>query len=404
MKHKKALIGLIIGLAVVAIGLGVFIGLEIRSHGDFGSAPEGEIDDEKVVAVEDSGEVTIIAVGDVLMHTPLLNYAKQGNGKYDFNLIFSETKDESTAADLAVCNQETIIAHDIAPDGGIKFIFNTPDAIGEAEIAAGYDLILQATNHSYDYGVEGILGTIAFWDSHKADATMIGLYDSQKRRDTIEVLEINGIKIAVLNYTYGLNGFSLPSDKQYLLTILNNGNMSKIVDDIKRAEDLADFTIVFPHWGIEDQVGKPVQAQVNWAQTFTQAGADLIIGTHPHVCENIEWIESENGNRALCYYSLGNFASNQEELPEVLGGMAKVKIVKDFTGVHIDEKSTGVIPLVTHNVHTASFTNKVIVYKLSDYTEALAKEHTIRKRFDSSFSKAKLDELANKVFGKWILE
>ncbi|MBR2522553.1 MAG: CapA family protein, partial [Coriobacteriales bacterium] len=258
MKHKKALIGIIIGLAVMAIGLGVFIGLQIRSHGDFGSAPEGQIDDEKVVAVEDSGEVTIIAVGDVLMHTPLLNYAKQSNGKYDFNLIFSETKDESTAADLAVCNQETIIAHDIAPDGGIKFIFNTPDAIGEAEIAAGYDLILQATNHSYDYGVEGILGTINFWDSHKADATMIGLYDSQKRRDNIEVLEINGIKIAVLNYTYGLNGFSLPSDKQYLLTVLTNNNMDKIVDDIKRAEDLADFTIVFPHWGIEDQVGKPV--------------------------------------------------------------------------------------------------------------------------------------------------
>ena len=115
-------------------------------------------------------------------------------------------------------------------------------------------------------------------------------------------------------------------------------------------------------------------------------------------------VESENGNRALCYYSLGNFASNQEELPEVLGGMAKVKLVKDANGVHIDESATGVIPVVTHNVHKASFTNKVVVYKLSDYTEELAKEHTIKRSFDSSFSKAKLDELAKKVFGSWILE
>lgn len=348
-------------------------------------------------------EVNLISVGDVLMHTPLLNYANDGNGNYDFNSIFAVLKDDISAADIAVCNQETPIDTTKDPDGGISFIFNTPGAIGDAEINAGFDVILQSSNHSYDMGADGILNTCAFWQTKEGQAVMIGMNDSQEKRDTITIYEKNGIKFALLNYTYGLNGFALPDDMQYLTTIMDDNNKDLIISDVQKAKEQADFVIVFPHWGTEDLTIETTEFQDEWAKIFTEAGADLIIGTHPHVCEKIEWIEA-GGNKALCYYSIGNFASNQQELPEVLGGMARVKIVKENGKTYIDESGTGVTPVVTQNINMGNFTNQVVVYKLSDYTEDMANQHDIKNSYDASFSAAGLNELAEATFGSWIIK
>lgn len=349
-------------------------------------------------------EVELVAVGDVLMHTPLLNYAAQGDGTYDFNEIFSVMKDDISRADIAICNQETPIDTTIPADGGIEFIFNTPGEIGDAEINAGFDVVLQASNHSYDEGSDGILHTIDYWKTKEGQATMIGMNESQEKRDTITYYEKNGIKFALLNYTYGLNGFELPYDMDYLVTILDDEHREMIENDIREADANADFVIVFPHWGVEDLWPETTEFQDMWAEIFTEAGADLIIGTHPHVCERIDWVTSENGNRALCYYSIGNYASNQQEAPEVLGGMAKVKIVKENGETYIDESATGVVPTVTHNEYVGDFTNRVVCYKLSDYTEDLAWQHDIVTNYrEDGFSLERLQEIANTTFGNWII-
>lgn len=350
-------------------------------------------------------EVELVAVGDVLMHTPLLNYANNGDGTYDFNSIFSVMKDDISRADIAVCNQETPIDTTIPPDGGIEFIFNTPGEIGDAEINAGFDVVLQASNHSYDEGADGILHTIDFWKTKADQITMIGMNESQEKRDTVTYYEKNGIKFALLNYTYGLNGFILPYDMDYLVTIIDDEHREIIENDIRTAAANSDFVIVFPHWGVEDLWPETTEFQDMWAQIFTDAGADLIIGTHPHVCERIDWLTSAgDGHRALCYYSLGNYASNQQEAPEVLGGMAKVKIVKEGGDTYIDEAATGVVPIVTHNVWVGDFTNRVVCYKLSDYTEEMAMEHDIVVNGrEAGFSRARLQEIADTTFGNWII-
>ena len=365
--------------------------------------PQQQGTTEETTTEAKRSEVELVAVGDVLMHTPLLNYAQQEDGSYDFNHIFSVMKDDISKADIAVCNQETPIDTTIPADGGIEFIFNTPGAIGDAEINAGFDIVQQASNHSYDEGSDGILHTIEFWKTKADQATMIGLNESQEARDTITYYEKNGIKFGLLNYTYGLNGFALPDDMDYLLTIIDDEHKAQIENDIRTAKENSDFVIVFPHWGVEDQWPEPTDFQVEWAKIFADAGADLIIGAHPHVCETIDWVTAEDGRKTLCYYSLGNYASNQQETPEVLGGMAKVKIVKENGETKIDESATGVVPIVTHNVNLGDFTNEVVCYKLSDYTEELASQHDIVTNGRDDFSVERLNDIAKQDFGDWII-
>lgn len=408
-QRKKKLLAVIAAFIVVVI---VVLVIVIASNGSKNNGnenaalnnaevtettPETETTTEKFHA-----EVDLIAVGDVLMHTPLLNYASNGDGTYDFNYIFANTTDLISEADIAICNQETPIDPTVPADGGASFIFNTPSEIADAEINAGFDVVLQASNHSYDMGADGILHTAQYWDTRADEAMMIGMNQSQEERDTIPIYEKNGITFAMLNYTYGLNGFEMPEDMQYLVTLLTEENHDLIMSDIQKAKEMADFVIVFPHWGVEDLVGSTTEEQDYWAEEFTKAGADLIIGTHPHVCERIDWVEAD-GNRALCYYSLGNFASNQQEIPEILCGMARVKIVKDGDETYIDEDGTGVTPVVTHNVNVGDFTNQVTVYRLSDYNNDLAFQTDIYYNYDSSMSKETLDALADEIFGDWII-
>ncbi len=405
-KKKEARMIRILTVVVAALIVAVIVIVAVScSHKK--EAPKGssnqEVSTEEASTEATRSEVELVAVGDVLMHTPLLNYADQGDGTYDFNHIFSVMKEDISKADIAVCNQETPIDTTIPADGGIQFIFNTPGAIGDAEINAGFDIIQQASNHSYDEGSDGILHTIDYWKTKEGQAVMIGMNESQEKRDTITYYEKNGIKFALLNYTYGLNGFELPADMDYLVTIIDDAHREIIENDIRTADQNADFVIVFPHWGVEDLWPETTEFQDNWAQIFTDAGADLIIGAHPHVCERIDWVTAADGHKALCYYSLGNYASNQQETPEVLGGMAKVKIVKEGDKTYIDESATGVVPIVTHNVNLGDFTNEVVCYKLSDYTEDLASQHDIYTNGRDDFSVARLNEIANTTFGDWII-
>ncbi len=406
-KKREARLIRILTYIVVAILIAVIVLIVVSCNRKKNNdAPDIPSNPETIAEVETEpqrSEVELVAVGDVLMHTPLLNYADNGDGTYDFNSIFEVMRDDISKADIAVCNQETPVDPTCDPDGGISFIFNTPPEIVDAEINAGFDIATQCSNHTYDMSWDGILHTIDYWKSKSNQIKMIGANASQEERDTIFTYEKNGITFAMLNYTYGLNGFELPEDMDYLVTLIDDYHYDTIVSDISCAKEMADFVIVFPHWGSEDVVGETTEFQDYWAEVFTEAGADLIIGTHPHVCEKIDWVTADNGNKALCYYSIGNYASNQQETPEVLGGMAKVKIVKENGKTYIDESATGVVPVVTHNENLGGFTDRVVCYKLSDYTEDLAYEHDIYVNGRDNFSLDRLKELANEIFGNWII-
>lgn len=354
---------------------------------------------EAALPEEGKKQITLAAVGDIIAHETILNLADTGDG-YDFSSLFALLKNDISSVDLAIANVET-------PLGGGPYTgypnFNTPDEMGLAVIDAGFDVALQASNHSMDAGTEGIRHAIRFWKSHADQILMVGMHESAEEEAKIPLLTVNGISIAVLNYTYGLNGYELPYDEDYLITLMNDSTRDFIRNQVEQASTQADFVIVCPHWGEENQVGAPTSEQEDWANLFTEAGADLILGTHPHVIENIEWITAENGNRALCYYSLGNFVSNQQYTDLVLGAMAYLVIEQDDQGTHIKEDSAKVIPVVTHNDKTG---DPVVIqtYYLADYTQELADVHDTYLSFDGDFSLSLLQQKAQNVLGSWIID
>ena len=354
---------------------------------------------EEVTEESGTSKVSLTAVGDIIAHETILNLADTGNG-YDFISLFALLKNDISSMDLAIANVET-------PLGGGPYTgypsFNTPDEMGLAVIDAGFDVALQASNHSMDAGTDGIRHCINFWKQHTDEILMVGLHDSQEEADRIPIISVKGITFAVLNYTYGLNGYEVPYGEEYLITVMNDENWDYIKEQVQRADAQADFVIVCPHWGEENQVGDPTSFQVEWGEMFTEAGADLILGTHPHVIEKIEWITADNGNKALCYYSLGNFVSNQQYTDLVLGGMAYVEIEKDEQGAHIVTDSAKVIPVVTHNDKTG---DPVVIqtYYLADYTQDLADVHDTYLTYDDAFSLGLLRRKAENVFGSWMID
>ncbi|MDF2586307.1 MAG: hypothetical protein K0S41_148 [Anaerocolumna sp.] len=337
--------------------------------------------------------LTLLAVGDNLIHEQVIESGKQSDGSYNYDHLFSHLKDEISGADIAIINQETILGGSKFPYTGYP-VFNSPTEIGDAIIHAGFDVVLQATNHSMDKGFEGIKNTIGYWKDK--NITMVGLNSSKLERETIPIIEKNDIKIALLNYTYGLNGYTLPNDKPYLVNMLDK---SKIKKDIKKAKELADFIIVFPHWGTE-YVYEPDNSQKEWTRFFAEEEVDLVIGSHPHVIEPIEWVNGDKNHKMLVYYSLGNYVSYQREAPRMLGGMAKITLEKIDSKVSIIQN--GITPIITHYEKPNNY--EYGVYRLTDYTKELSLRHgVIDLEKNSIFSLDNAYALATDVLGDWII-
>lgn len=352
---------------------------------------------ETQVAVEEPAEppeVSLIMVGDMLMHTRVLESGKREDGTYQYDHLFAQVKEDIEGADLALVNQETILG---GTDLGLSSYpnFNSPYEVGDAEVKAGFDVILQATNHALDKGKTGLLNDIAFWDQKYPEIAYLGIQDTKEEQDeNIYVYEKEGIRIAILNYTYGTNGIPLPEGMPYAVNLLDE---QKIRKDMEKANAISDFQIVCPHWGTEYYLDVD-ESQKRWTRLFLENGVDLVIGAHPHVIEPIRMETDESGNQMLVYYSVGNFVNGTESYDgtpgdRMLGGMAKVTIGYDENG-ELGIKSYGVTPLVCHMAQGNAYT----VYRLSDYTQELAQENLILNQ-DSSFSLERCQKLVDQVWG-----
>lgn len=341
--------------------------------------------------------IDIVMVGDILLHTPVEKASLQEDGTYQYNAIFANMKEEISAADLAIVNQEVIIGGEELGISGYP-AFNAAYSAGDALVDAGFDVILHGTNHALDKGRRGLVNCITFWKEQYPDIAVLGIHGSQESQDEIYIYEQDGMKIAVLNFTYGTNGIPLPDDMPFAVDLLQE---EKVVERITKAEEIADFTIVCPHWGTEYQL-VPSSNQEKWARIFAENGADLVIGTHPHVIQPIEWITvEETGHKMLVYYSLGNFVNWTSEsgagiANRMVGGMAKITLTLEEQEVIISEY--GVEPVVCH---LEQGINGVTVYNLEDYTEELAARNQIIYQ-DSSFDLEYCKELCEKVWPEYV--
>lgn len=341
-------------------------------------------------------EINILMVGDILLHDNVQESGKLSDGTYNYDHLFANVAEDIQEADIAIANQEVIL-------GGTEIglygypNFNGPYEVGDALVKAGFNVILHATNHTLDRGKTALVNCMNFWKTNHADVAVLGVFESQEAYDNnIYIHEQDGIKIAILNYTYGTNGMPTPSDMPFAVAMLEE---DKVLADLQKANEQADFVIVCPHWGTEYRHNQS-QDQEYWAKLFLENGVDLVIGTHPHYIQPVEMFTNENGQQMLVYYSLGNFINSTSDsgrgtADRMIGGMAKVTVGKKETGeVYI--KEYGVEPLVTQLLYG---TQEITTYKLTDYTEELASQNQIIKK-DSVFSLEYCQELCREVFGE----
>lgn len=320
-----------------------------------------------------SNRVSFVAVGDNLPSERISAQADQragttGDCLYDYHFLYDHIKPYIEQADFACINEEATIAGDgIGPRGYPTF--NAMDSLADAVVDTGFDWVMSASNHAYDWGMEGIEHSCALWAGKPVAFT--GTAKDQRQADRIVTFEKNGITFALLNYTYALNGS--PADvPPYAVSMMDQ---ARIADQVTRAKQMADVVLVGMHWGTE-KMTVPDDQQRAYAQLLADLGVDVVIGSHPHVIQPMSWVTGAQGNRTLVVYSLGNFVSdhdNSNALPQ-LEGMLSLTFVKDPQTDKVSLEDPTWIPLVNHRTnYEGDAQGDFGVYALKDYTEQLAR-------------------------------
>ncbi|MDO5733613.1 MAG: CapA family protein [Eubacteriales bacterium] len=329
--------------------------------------PEPLIDPSKVVKLR-RDTVNLALVGDVLIHIPIINAAKQADGSYDFAYSYRYIEPEIQKLDYAAFNMEGTLAGE--PYEGYP-IFSAPDILAPTLKKVGFDLAFAANNHCMDRGLDGLKMTAKKLKAEGFD--LVGIREAAAD-DKVVVKELNNLKLGFFNFTYeteridglrSLNGIPVPEEGEDLLDSfslerspedLMSRDLERMVERIKELKAAnVDLIVALLHWG--DEYHTTANAtQVEIANFLAAQGVDLIVGAGPHVAQEVKWLERPDGKRTLCYYSLGNFISNQQFDTADNGGYAEdglVALVRFERGVKGPAKITkaGYLPLYCFKIH-----------------------------------------------------
>ena len=294
-------------------------------------------------------EVSVVAFGDNLIHEPIYEYARDSeNGSFDF--LYKPFIKEIQSADIAALNAETVLVDKESMVGGYPS-FGSPIEVGQAIKKAGFDVAACANNHVLDRGVTGIDITTSFYKDN--EITCVGIQSSSDTEyRPYEIISRNGIKIALFSYTYGTNAGDISKDSPNVVHYLPKENEAteqggkptedenRLIEDLKSAREEADFVIVFVHWG-DEYVKEITPEQERYTQLFAKGGADVVIGSHPHVVQETKMLERPDGGDMLVYYSLGNFRAAQGQSEDTKkGAEAYFTLGYTFDGVEIQDYET----------------------------------------------------------------
>lgn len=271
---------------------------------------------------------TLLFVGDAMTHQAQLEQAlKLGGGKYyDFSDCFTLIEEQVKQADYAIVNLETPLGGGRGGYTGFP-CFSAPDSYAVALKKAGFDLFLTANNHTLDRGDYGLRRTIHALDSLEVPHTGTFLNYSDRLTKVPFITDINGIKVAFLNYTYGTNGIEARDGAE--VSLIDRDKMKREIDDARKSG--AEMIAVCVHWGVEYQLHEH-SSQRSLADFLLEEEVDMIIGSHPHVVQPMKMMESPSGKRVPVIYSLGNFISNMKTDDTRGGAMVYVEISRNEKG------------------------------------------------------------------------
>lgn len=268
--------------------------------------------------------LTIRILGDVMMHTAQIKSAVREGSEYDFSSYFSLIEDQIKEADIAIANMEFTLAGD--PYSGYP-CFSAPDTLADYLADCGFDIFLAANNHIFDKGAKGAARTLETYRRLEEDRgirfTGLAGNEEELNRNTPLTIRAKGIKLAMVNATYGTN-LGLGSGWPKTNYLSSRAQLASALSRAKEAD--ADITMVFPHWGTE-YVLRHSSGQEETAVWLAENGADMIIGAHPHVIQDFQMLETKGTRKIPVAYSLGNAVSNMSAKNTQLELMATARIV-----------------------------------------------------------------------------
>lgn len=333
------------------------------------------IEEEK----EDKTQVKILAMGDMIFHQPIVKNYRTGES-YDFTPIFANISEDINGVDLAIANFEGSVNSNRKLSGFP--MFNFPKESIYSLKNAGFDILSTANNHALDTGLDGIAETL----SHIKESGMESFGTLTQDCEKGIVVEKNGIKIGLISFTDTLNGMdSLMRNKEYSVNTFSQD----VAGDIKNIKDKSDIVIVYPHWGNEYQ-HHPSERQIYLKEKLHEYGADIILGSHPHVLQRYE-VEEINNKKLFTIYSMGNALSNQrvENLKKSgvdTGALVKLEIEKDNISGVTNLKSFEVQPTYVNRYRANGRLNYDVV-KLQDIRPGGKLSNGIDKNLQNSADK-----------------
>lgn len=370
-------------------------------------------EEEAAATTQEVTTATVLAVGDNLVQPSLLASGQSETGAWNYDSVYANLKSDIQAADIAMVNQETPFTTDHSAVSGTA-PYATPTEVGDALVNAGFNVVTSATALIDDNGSSMINETLNYWETSHPDVTLVGIHKSQTSTNTAKIVEINGIKIAFLDYTFPAYGSqsgisdnsadttgssassgSAATSSSSKGSMIDTFNTADVAAAIKQVKASADCVIFSANWGKTEEP-MPTEYEKEWANFLMEQGVDVVIGTNPNVLQPYGYLTDDSGHNMLIYYSLGNFVTGQETLKQLLGGMAAFTIQKtvdgDQTSIQIQDAT--LTPLVMHyNYDTPEYAP----YKLDDYTDALASAHSVRQSIGDEFSlenlQTKYDEI-----------
>lgn len=290
-----------------------------------------------------SKAVTLTFVGDIMCHRRQLEDAyNYTDGTYDFSKTFEDVKPYLKKSDLTIGNLETVFGGSQLGYTGYP-MFNTPDSLAKVLKDVGFDVLTTSNNHAFDQGEQGVSRTIDILD--KAKISHVGSYKTEKDKDKILIRNVNGWRIAFVSFTYGVN-VNVPEAKKHF----NYLTEEEIKSQMKKArEKKTDCIVVLPHWGEEYSTGVN-EKQRDLAELLIKEGADIIIGSHPHVLQQMKTKETKDktGKKKTVFiaYSMGNFSSNQVREYTLDEAIVTLKLRMKESGLTIENVDSRAVYMV----------------------------------------------------------
>lgn len=321
---------------------------------------------DKKIEIDSVATLRIAVVGDLMCHSPQFNYVKVSKDSFDFNPVYRYIKESLENADFSFGNLETVIG-----EKGSVYLgyprFKSPKDYITALANNGFDFLCFANNHTLDQSERGVLNTIQTLNENNIGYT--GAFTSQSDRDSIRILNLKGINIALLAYSYGTNGSVIPKGKDYLINLIDYNLIEKDIRSAKQSG--AEIILVNYHFGNEYQ-RFPSDYQKEVVKKTIEFGADLITASHPHVIQPLEFYKTNSAtlDSGMVAYSLGNFISNQRKRYTDAGVIIYLNLEKNLNTKRIVLKSVEYLPTWVFKGKT-DFGNEFIILPLSKDSDSL---------------------------------